>query len=330
MPRGRPRRLVARCYCSSALIDEPSGRRAHAHRLRDSCQHQRLPSVERHDAVVAARHFSDPEEQLRPRFRTDRIDRAGESAHGVAAAARRRDVHGPPSTPVLPGRRHELHARRSAAARNDGDVRAAAPGSGARRRRLVGISPRVVTDRTPRVGRTARVRSIVLPDGRQPRLLNRPVTRRVHRPAPRPAEHRLVLAGGSRRDRDSVARRPMVFAASGHWRRQTVGGCDAYVEPSPGVAGDGRADRARLLEIRLPVESGQLLHVLPHSQIRPLGAKRAAAPVRLPCRRRDWHLRRRPGRRSHRPQVRDLGIDPGRAAFQPGAALRQPVLDRRT
>ena len=54
-------------------------------------------------------------------------------------------------------------------------------------------------------------------------------------------------------------------------------------------------------------------------------AERAAAPVRAARsgRRRDVH--RRPGRRSHRPQVRDLGLDPRRAAVHAAAAVREPA-----
>jgi FSR family fosmidomycin resistance protein-like MFS transporter len=38
---------------------------------------------------------------------------------------------------------------------------------------------------------------------------------------------------------------------------------------------------------------------------------------------------RRPDRRPHRPQARDLGLDPGRGAVHAGPALCGPVLDRR-
>ena len=55
--------------------------------------------------------------------------------------------------------------------------------------------------------------------------------------------------------------------------------------------------------------------------------QRAAPPVHLPVRVRARHDGRRAGRRPHRPQARDLVLDPGRRAVRAAAAARRPVLD---
>src|SRR5205807_5238094 len=80
-------------------------------------------------------------------------------------------------------------------------------------------------------------------------------------------------------------------------------------------------DRARFLEVFLSREHEQLLHVFPHPEIRTLRPRLAVASLHLPrrdCRR---HLSRRPSRRPHRPQSCHLGIDLGRRALRPRAAL---------
>ena len=60
-------------------------------------------------------------------------------------------------------------------------------------------------------------------------------------------------------------------------------------------------------KIRLSREHQQLLHLLPDREVRPLGAERAAAPLRVPGRGGRGHRRRRPGWRPARPQMGDLG-----------------------
>ena len=84
------------------------------------------------------------------------------------------------------------------------------------------------------------------------------------------------------------------------------------------LAGDPR--RAAVLEDVLSGEPQQLLHVLPDPDLRRVAAERAGAAVRVPRRRRGGHLHRRPDRRPHRAQRRDLGLDPRRPAVHAAAA----------
>ncbi len=86
---------------------------------------------------------------------------------------------------------------------------------------------------------------------------------------------------------------------------------------------------AGVLEVLLPGQPEQLLHVLSDPQVRCVGAERADPSVRLPVRRRGRHDGRRADRRQDRPQVGDLGVDPRRGTVHAAAAVRQPVLDRR-
>ena len=84
---------------------------------------------------------------------------------------------------------------------------------------------------------------------------------------------------------------------------------------------------ADFLEVFLPRQHHQLLHLLSDRPFPAVGAACAAAPVHLPRRRRGRHHHRRPARRPLRAQVRDLGLDPRRTALHPAAAARQPLLD---
>ena len=85
---------------------------------------------------------------------------------------------------------------------------------------------------------------------------------------------------------------------------------------------------ADLLEVFLPREPDQLLHVLSDHQVPRLGAERAAAPLPLSRRRRRRNDPRRPDWRSNRPQAGHLGLDPRRAPVLTAAAARQSLLDR--
>ena len=121
------------------------------------------------------------------------------------------------------------------------------------------------------------------------------------------------------------------WARAQHQRRSAVrpdrraGGVGAAA--AAGDRGDRRARGSRLLEVHLPDEPDELLHLLPDRALRRQRAGRAAPALRLPRRRRRRHLRRRPGRRPGRAQGGDLGLDPRRAAVLAGAPLRRPVLD---
>ena len=91
-----------------------------------------------------------------------------------------------------------------------------------------------------------------------------------------------------------------------------------------GETGAGHPAGAGVLEVRLPGQPEHVLHVLSDRDLRRVGALRATAPVRVSRRRRGRHDPGRAGRRSLRAQIRDLGIDPWRAAVLGRAALREP------
>ena len=94
------------------------------------------------------------------------------------------------------------------------------------------------------------------------------------------------------------------------------------------LAGDPDSVEPAVLEVLLSFQHLQLLHLLPDQQISSLGAKRADSPVRFPGSDRAGHLRRRPDRRSHRPQVRHLVLHSRGPPVHLGTALRESVLDR--
>ena len=202
------------------------------------------------------------------------------------------------------------------------------------RRRWSG-SARPSSTRSPRgwrdgLRRPARLRAVALPGGRQHRLGARAAACRVRRGAPRPAERRWFSL------RRSSAM--IVLSRVGALVQARTGGAP----PGPGARtpaarpaprqGGGRAhDPAGpgVHQVRLSREHQQLLHLLPDREVRPLGAERAAAPLRVPRGGGRGHDHRRPGRRPARAQVGDLGEHPRRAAVHPRAPVREPVLDRR-
>ena len=116
-------------------------------------------------------------------------------------------------------------------------------------------------------------------------------------------------------------------------RQRTAGAsrrARASALPPRRVAGAHRHPRrADLLEVLLPGEPDQLLHVLPDHEVPRVGAERAAAPLHVSRGGRRRHDPRRPDWRSHRPQAGHLGLDPRRASVLAAAAARQSVLDRR-
>ena len=103
--------------------------------------------------------------------------------------------------------------------------------------------------------------------------------------------------------------------------------------PAPHAqAGDRRHQRAAgadLLQVLLPGEHHQLLHLLSDRPLPRLGAQLADAPVRVPRLGRARHACSADRWATARPQVHHLGLDPRRAALHAAAAARQSVLDRR-
>ena len=232
---------------------------------------------------------------------------------------------------VLPRGRHGLHACRPAAARRRRTLRHRPGCGGARRRRIGGVPSRVVPHCQPGLRRPPWIRAVAVPDRRQRGLVARTAARGIHRAAAGPARGRVVLDCCAHGDCGALARRCLVRPPVARCRRD--GDVGRYAHAADAEAGrpacTGRAAGAHVLQVHLSGQPDELLHVLPDPSVRRLGAERPAPSVRVSRRRRHRHVRRRPGGRSLRTQIRDLGIDPGRAAVQPGAAIREPVLDRR-
>ena len=129
-----------------------------------------------------------------------------------------------------------------------------------------------------------------------------------------------------------------VLAGVGRWSRRPGAGRAAQARGARRRAGAVAAPYRRrhrgssaadLLEIFLSRQPEQLLYLLPDREVSPLGAGRADPPVHLHGRGRDRHPAGRPDRRPDRAEIRHLGLDPGRAAVHPDAALGESVLDRR-
>ena len=201
---------------------------------------------------------------------------------------------------------------------------------------LVGIGssifhPEVVARRADGVGRTARPRAVAVPGRRQPRLGARAAARRVHRAAARAGEHRLVLLLRRWSRWSCSARVGRWYSAQRRAREAARARRTARRDAAVARAGRGRRSRSSLALIFSKyfylASLGSYYTFYLIEQFRRLGAERAAAPVRVPRRRRGRHVHRRADRRPHRPQVRDLGLDPRRAAVHAGAAVREPVLD---
>jgi hypothetical protein len=66
-----------------------------------------LPPAERHGAVDAAVHLSDPEKLVPSGFWADRVDHLDQSDYSVAAAAVYRALYGPEAHAVLIARRDD-------------------------------------------------------------------------------------------------------------------------------------------------------------------------------------------------------------------------------
>ena len=287
-----------------------------------------MPLPERPDAVGGAGGLPDPQVVLRAGLRADRPHHVRQPGHGVAAPADRRPVHRRQAEAVFAGDRHGVHARRPAAAVDGAVLRDGARGRGVRRHRVLDLPPGIIPRRPHGLGGPARVRAVVLPGGRERGLGVGAAAGGVHRAAARARQHRLVLPDRARRHRHPGARGGLVQAPPAVATSRPTKKPAAAAVPGrerAAVAGDPR--RARLLEEHLSGQPDQLLHVLPDSEVRAVGAERAAAPVRPARGGGGRHVHRRAGRRPHRPQVRDLGVDPRRAAVHAGAALREPALD---
>src|SRR5439155_1362875 len=165
---------------------------------------------ERHETVADSGDLPDPESDLSVELRADRIDYAHPATDGVVAAAAGRHVYGPAADAVLARRGHGVHARRTAAALIGGQARDASDRGGADGRRIVGVSPGVVSRGEDGVRRAARSRAVGVSGRRQLRIVFGPAPGGIRRRPPGSAEHRVVLAAGAGRDRPAVQGGPMV------------------------------------------------------------------------------------------------------------------------
>ena len=207
-----------------------------------------------------------------------------------------------------------------------GTLRIAAAGGRTGRRRLVGLSSGVVARRAHGVRRTARPGAVGVPGRRQRRIVDRARCSRRSSSLPRGqpsiawcsllALLAMVVALAGRR----------LVSAHRRTRRTRRGrsGCATAAAPASVAAARRLVDRdprgADLLEVLLPGEPEQLLHVLSDQQVPRLGADGADRSVHLPRRGGRRHDPRRADRRSLRPQAGDLGVDPRRPAVHAAAA----------
>ena len=280
------------------------GRHRRRHRLQGARRAQLLALPERPDPVADPRDLSAAEGRIRAQLRADRPDHADVPDHRVAAAAADRPLHRQAPAAALVVVRDGVDAVRAAAAGLRAVVRGAAGRGRAGRHRLVGVPSGVVAHRADGVGRPARARAVDLPGRRQRRERRRSAARGADRDPERAAQRRLVRARGAARDRGPVAGRHVVRGAPSRVPGQGEGRAR---RAAVAAARQGRVrrrdpDAADLLQVLLHGEHHQLLHVLPHREVRAVGPAGAAAPLRVPVRGRGRHAARRPDRRPHRPQ----------------------------
>ena len=257
---------------------------------------------------------------LRARLRPDRADHAGLPAHRLAAAAGGRHLHRPAAAALFAAGRHGLHAGRPAAAVPGADSYPRACCSprrwSASARRSSIPSPRAWRA-WPRAAGTAS----------RSRCSRSAATsaRRSARCSPPSSSCRAARAAspGSRSPRCSAMivlceRRRLVQAA--HRRRRRSGGARAASAAMPRCRGGRCSSRSRSSVALIFSKYFYLASLSSYytfyliAEVRPVGADRAAPPVRVPGRGRGRHLRRRPDRRPLRPQAGDLGLDPRRPA----------------
>ena len=334
----RPRRTGAEALyesvrspgCGAAARRPLIRRRRPADRLSGHLRDRVLPHAQRHDAVASAGDLSEPEEDLRSRFRPYRAGHPHLPGDLVAAAAARRPLHRQARRAVRAADRDDRDVPGTPAAGVREFLCAASGRCGDGRHRLVGVPSGEFARGAYGGGAAARFRAIHVPVGRQHRHGARRAGRGLHRRRRRAARHRLVLRDGGDRDPRAVPRRPLVQASwpgareEGERRageRGAAAGC--------GCARARHPRRADLLEVRLSREPVELLHVLSHREIPSVGAECAAASVPVPGRRRGGNGDGRAARRPLRAQAAHLVLDPGRAAVHARAALRQSVLDQR-
>ena len=147
----------------------------------------------------------------------------------------------------------------------------------------------------------------------------------------RPAQHRMVRPRRRRRHPPALDR-ALAARAPDAQRRAKAGRARRRPRCRPSAPPRGRGDRvlAALIFSKYfylaSLSSYYTFYLI--DEVPRVGAERADPPVHLPGGRRGRHDPRRPDRRPHRPQARDLGLDPRRAAVHAAAAARQPVLDR--
>src|SRR5262249_8485711 len=154
---------------------------------------------------------------------------------------------------------------------------------------------------------------IVVSGWRECRVGDRTAPGRVRGRTVGPVEHRLVLARRSDRDDRVICHRSVVRAPP--FDREGAAARGARYRSGGTVTGPRRGGRrhptlAGLLEILLPGQFEQLLHVLPDRPVRCVRADRPDLPLRFPGFGGGRHTGWWAGRRPDRIQGRDLGVDP--------------------
>ncbi len=285
----------------------------------------RVSLDKRHAAVPPRRELPHLQDRVPSELRSDRVRHPGLPGHRVALAACGGPLRRSPADALLVARRHPLHVRRPPHHVGRVELPRARRGRVPPRHRILGLSSRVVTRRAHGLGRAARARSIALPGRRQRRGGAGSTGRGGRR-----------LAVGPPRPRGLLAARPGLHLHSGRggalvpppWPLAPRG------EPRPAVARgrgplagpsrrlDGGAPRAHLLEVHLPGELHELLHVLSDAPLRRLRTERPAAPLRAARGGGLRNVRRRPAGRPLRSQAGHLVLDPGRPSVHARPALR--------
>ena len=223
--------------------------------------------------------------------------RPDQSVDGFGPPAFCRLLHGPAAAAFLARRRNEFHARRPGPALVCRHLDVGSYRCGAGRRRFVGLPSGSFSHRAHRLGRTVRLRPIVLSSRRQRRRRAGPSSGRRHRRRPRTISGLVVLAAGLARNccpdwnRALVSREPCC-SPNGESRGRPSAR-HAATDAWPRDVFPRRSGRTDFFEIFLPRKHVELLHVFPDRKVRALGQERATSSLRFSFRRRGRHLARR-------------------------------------
>src|SRR3569833_1003115 len=287
-----------------------------------------MPRAKRHGAGASAGDLSDPQGAVSPELRPNRAGDSCLPGHRLAAAAvggllRRLEAHA-----LFAGAGHGRDLVRSSGSVSGAQLSGAAGGGDDGGPGFGGLSSRGISRSAHGLRWPLRSGAIGVPGRRQYRPGNQSVNCCRIGGDLRPALDRLVCGPGAVRHSGAVSDRHLVQApwSAAHQRSSPCQASGAVAQQGDEVSG-GPAG-SDLLLVRLSVVHRQLLHILPDAQFWPVGAECPGASVLFPGCGRCGHTAWWAAGRQDRPQICDQVFRPGRAAFHPDAALRQPVLDR--